>query len=75
MVSVPLQFWQDVVDHNNCKLLYVYGNVKEVMPQECVGLEPIGAYDCDHVLSRIESFYKGEPNAYYELVKVKVPQK
>lgn len=74
MVLVPPQFWQDVVDQNNCKLLYADGSVKEVMPQECIGIEPIGAYDSDHVLSRIESFFKGEPNAYYELVKVKVPQ-
>lgn len=69
------QFWQDIGDPSNCRLIFPDGSERKATPEECVGLEPLGAFDYIHVLWQIDRDFNGVPNPTLDYVKVKLPKK
>lgn len=68
------QFWQDIGDPSNCRLIFPDGSERKATPEECVGLEPLGAADHIHVLWQIDRDFNGIPNPTLDYVKVKLPK-
>ena len=71
--KLPPQFDQDLIDFNDCTLVYLDGREVSVSPIDCIGLEALGSWDAEHVIERIENYYDGIPNVSFELSKVKIP--
>ncbi|GAA5014831.1 hypothetical protein [Actinopolymorpha pittospori] len=70
--SIPLFFWQDVVDPNQCTLVDPLGNEREVSPAECIDLERVAVWAADHVEGRLEDYYAGRPNVTAESLRVEL---
>ncbi len=68
------KFWQDIGNPFNCILLYPDGTEKKVTPEECIGLERIGAAEFRHVLWRIDAVFNNKPNPTLDVLKVKLPK-
>lgn len=69
---VPEYFMQDMFNPRNCKIIDVEGNMREVTPQECVGLERAAVWEAEHVAERIRDHYAGRPNPHLESMKLRL---
>lgn len=69
------QYWQDIADPSNCVLVFPDGSERKATPEECVGLEALGAADYVHILWQIDRDFNGVPNPTLDYTKVKLPKK
>lgn len=72
--AVPEFFLQDMFNPQSCKIIDVEGNLRQVPPEECVGLERAAVWEAEHVAERIRDYYAGRPNPHLESMKLQLPQ-
>jgi len=72
--AVPEFFMQDMFNPQSCKIIDVEGNVRQVPPEQCAGLERAAVWEAGHVAERIRDHYAGRPNPDLESMKLQLPQ-
>ncbi len=65
------QFWQDIGNFRNCRILDNKGNTRPATPEECKGLERWAVWEAEHVEQRLLDTFMGRPNPHLEHMKVK----
>jgi hypothetical protein len=70
--AVPEYFMQDMFNPSKCKIIDLEGNMREVTPQECVGLERAAVWEAEHVAERLRDHYAGRPNPHLESMKLRL---
>jgi hypothetical protein len=62
-VAKPVvRFMQDLADFRKCTIYDSAGMVKEVGPEECIGLERAAVWDMHHIERRLLDAFLGRPN-------------
>jgi hypothetical protein len=56
----------------SCQIIDVEGNIRDVSPEECSGLERAAVWEAGHVAKRIHDHYAGRPNAHLESMRLKL---
>lgn len=69
------QYWQDIDDLANCVIVYPDGSERKAAPEECIGLEALGAWNHIHILWYIDKDFNGIPNPTLDYTKVKLSKK
>jgi immunity protein 26 of polymorphic toxin system len=67
-----VQFTQDILNLQDCRIFDTAGNVRSATPEECVGLEAAAVWERHHVEERLLDFFMGRPNAAVEHLKVRL---
>jgi len=62
-VAKPVvQFTQDIMDFTKCTVFDTAGMVRDVRPEDCVGLERASVWDAHHIEGRLLDTFLGRPN-------------
>ena len=72
-INIPLQFLQDPIDLNRCRVIDAFGNISPATINQCEHLEPSDVWEPEHVEERLQDYYQGKPNKWVESLKLKNP--
>ncbi len=62
-VAQPVvRYRQDLLDFRKCTLFDTAGMVREVGPEECIGIEQAAVWDPHHIEERLLDTFMGRPN-------------
>lgn len=51
--------------------IYLAGDIRPATKEECQGLERCAVWEPEHIVERINDYYKGIPNKWVESLKIK----
>lgn len=54
----PPRYWQNIVNSEDCVLVYPNGDEIKTTPDKCVGLEKLGAWGDDNIIERLKIIYQ-----------------
>ena len=72
-IKIPEQFMQDEISPQECQIINADGEIRAATTKECEGLEPAAVWEASHIVSRLNDYFSGRPNAFVEQMKLIQP--
>jgi hypothetical protein len=70
--TLPVFFRQDLLNPQDCVIVDVFGNKKNVKPIECLGLERSAVWDTNHVEDRLRNIVLHRDDDNVKMMAVKL---